>query len=193
MDTCILNCYCHLVLDRFYAVRVEEAFWARSPWKLQGRGPVLLACGRDGASGARICSSPYGCPSLPQKAAGSQGSLFPSSPDCPGMQSPSSCGCLPLPCLVRGHFFALDPKAALSAFLCLIHWAAGRDDLAPPRLRLGLSGVDFIPAVHWVCSKPLSWLGGGWGFSFSLLFNVYSLLLVTKCLVINKSLRKWLL
>lgn len=43
MDTCILNCYCHLVLDRFYAVRVEEAFWARSPWKLQGRGPVLLA------------------------------------------------------------------------------------------------------------------------------------------------------
>lgn len=43
MDTCILHFCCPLALDIFYTVRVEDAFGARLSWKVQTRGPAVLA------------------------------------------------------------------------------------------------------------------------------------------------------
>lgn len=113
----LLSLSCGQIL-RFQSWR---AFWVRLPWKLQGLGPALLALrvpgGRTGLRRPEYVLPLTHAPGYPWKGAAGWGSLCPSSPDCPRMQSPSACGGLPLPYPVCGPFFALNPMSARLAFL----------------------------------------------------------------------------
>ena len=159
MDTCILHFCCPLALDRFYTVRVEDAFGARPSWKVQTRGPAVLAL-RVPVGGTGLRKPERVLPLTPAsgdpwKAAGSPGSLRPSSPDCPRMRSPpTTCGDLPLPYPACGPFFALNPISRPSTFPL---WPTARlAEMTSPLPARGFGPEMFIVYVqHIGCSLNL--------------------------------------
>lgn len=143
MDACLPNFCCPLAWTDFTLWELKKRFgrgfhgscrgWSLLCWPEGCLGVGQGLGGRDW-----VCSAPYGWPWLPWKAAASRGSLCTSSPECPRIRAPSAYGALPLPCPCGDPSLLLTSCWHLAFLLGLAPWAAGRDDLSPPSLRLGL-------------------------------------------------------